>query len=94
VVGVFMYNRHITVEYDAKWWRGQVGAGHSWSDIAVPTHYQMSLDKLNRVLEVHPHRRVVVVQVCIGLYAFSLHWFRWLSEVVSNLGWHSFDRLV
>lgn len=44
-----------------------VGAGHSWSDIAVPVDMHVSLDRLNKVLEVDKENKRVTVEAGIRL---------------------------
>ena len=41
----------------------QVGAGHSWSDVAKPVCIQMSLDKLNRIIQINKDAMEVTVEV-------------------------------
>jgi len=48
-----------------------VGAGHSWSDIACTDGMLLSLDRLDRVLEVHEDRREVTVEAGIRLRALN-----------------------
>ncbi len=44
-----------------------VGAGHSWSDIALTDGVLVSLDRMNRVIDVDRGRRLVTVQAGIRL---------------------------
>jgi hypothetical protein len=46
----------------------QVGAGHSWSDVAKPVCIQMSLDKLNRVIQINKDAMEVTVEVIVSDY--------------------------
>jgi L-gulono-1,4-lactone dehydrogenase len=48
-----------------------VGAGHSWSDIACTDGMLLSLDRLDRVLEVHENRHEVTVEAGIRLRALN-----------------------
>ena len=44
------------------------GAGHSWSSIARPVEYQMSLDNMKRVLAVDTAQSRITVQAGIRLF--------------------------
>src|SRR3989442_7409431 len=48
-----------------------VGAGHSWSDIACTDGMLLSLDRLDRVLEVHEDQREVTLEARIPLRALN-----------------------
>lgn len=55
-----------------------VGAGHSWNDIAVPSDVLLSLDRMQRVLDVDLAEKQVTVEAGIRLFR--------LSETLATLG--------
>jgi L-gulonolactone oxidase len=62
-----------------------VGAGHSFSEIALTNGYQVALDAMDRVLDVDPASGLVRVQAGISIHALS----RRLAEhglALANLG--------
>ncbi len=44
-----------------------VGAAHSWSALALPTHYLVNLDKYSKVLNINKEKKQVTVQAGIRL---------------------------
>ncbi|MCG3166519.1 MAG: L-gulono-1,4-lactone dehydrogenase [Bacteroidia bacterium] len=62
-----------------------VGAAHSWSALALPTHYLINLDKYSRVLNIDKEKKQVTVQAGIRLKTLNVILYE-NGLSLSNLG--------